>query len=139
MKDITPTILNLAGIPHPDSFNGHPIAPLEGQSWLPFLNGQTDTVHSSEEVLGWEQWGQRAIRLGDLKGVYEAEPNLKPPHWQVFDLAADPGETNNLAATQPDKLRLVRNLWSNWASLNQVITVDPITPGYDSELVPEKY
>ncbi len=139
VKDITPTILNLAGIEHPATFGGHPIAPLQGISWLPFLYNQADSVHSAEEVLGWEQWGQRAIRLGNLKGVYEAEPNLKPPHWQVFDLAADPGETTDLAGSQPQTRNLLKSLWANWAAQNQVITVDPITPGYDSELVPEKY
>ncbi len=139
VKDITPTILNLAGIGHPATFGGHPIAPLEGQSWLPFLNRQAEAVHSSEEVLGWEQWGQRAVRIGNLKGVYEAEPNLHQPHWQVFDLAADPGENTDVGLGHPEKVQLVRDLWADWARRNQVILVDPITPGYDSELFPERY
>lgn len=139
VKDITPTILNLAGITHPATFGGHAIAPVEGTSMVPFLTGQAAQVHSSDEVLGWEQWGQRAIRFGNLKGVYQAEPTLKQPHWQVYDLSADPGENHDLGVDNPHDRTLMAQLWNVYAQQNQVIPVDPIIPGYDTELVPEKY
>lgn len=138
-EDVTPTILALAGVTHPSTFNGHPIAPLEGLSMVPFLNGQSPTVHQADEVIGWEQWGQRAVRIGNLKGLYEAEPGPKPPHWQVYDLGADPGENTDLGANNPHERNLFEQLWNVYASQNQVIPVYPITPGYDAELTPEKY
>lgn len=139
VKDITPTILNLAGVAHPSQFNGQPIAPLEGTSMVPFLTGQTAQVHQPDEVIGWEQWGQRAVRIGTLKGVYEAEPGPKQPRWQVFDLSADPGENHDLGVGDPHERLLFEQLWNLYASQNQVIPVSPVTPGYDIELVPEQY
>lgn len=39
-----------------------------------------------------------AVRLGDWKGI------RGPGGWELYDLASDPGETTNLAASQPDIL-----------------------------------
>jgi arylsulfatase A-like enzyme len=52
-----------------------------------------------------------AIRHGDLKLVH-GDMNNDPP--EFFDLAADIGEKNNLAASQPDKAKELKALWDQW-------------------------
>lgn len=52
--------------------------------------------------------GKRAaLRLGDRKVVHLPEQGTEGK-WELYDLARDPGESNDLAATEPEILaRLV--------------------------------
>src|SRR5690606_2836663 len=66
VMDITPTLLDMAGISHPgDSYQGRSVAEPMGRSWRPWLAGDADAVHDEHTVTGWELWGRRAIRRGD--------------------------------------------------------------------------
>ena len=69
--------------------------------------------------------GSRAIRASDWKLV-AASPSLrgrgggnaqqveqKPGAWELFNLAEDRAETNNLAEKMPDKVRELAQLWSD--------------------------
>lgn len=125
VQDITPTILDVAGVPHPNTFAGRPIEPLRGTSMVRFLNKQAGTVHGPDEAFGWEQWGQRAIRLGDWKGVYQAEPSGRTPRWQVYNLKSDPGERTNLAPWQPGIRATLHRLWEQYAKAVGVVVVPP--------------
>ena len=70
VKDVAPTVLELAGIAPPgDRYDGRPVAPLEGRSMLPLLRGEAEAVHGDDHVMGWEIFGQRALRAGDWKIV----------------------------------------------------------------------
>jgi arylsulfatase len=75
------------------------------------------------ESLWWLQEGSRAIRVGDWKLV-AASPSLRgrgggnaqaekePGQWELFNLADDRAETNNLAAKMPEKVRELAELWT---------------------------
>lgn len=95
--DIHPTAVAAAGGSN---------AGLDGVNLLPFLEGrQTGAPH---EALYWRFGEQRAIRKGDWKlDLMEAEP-------QLFNLARDIGEKNNLAAAEPAKLRELQSDWNRW-------------------------
>ncbi len=81
---------------------------LDGVNLLPFLSGgNSERPHPT---LYWRIDDMWAIRHGDLKLV-SAEPGLTP---ELFDLAADVGEKNNLASTQPDKAAELKRLWDDW-------------------------
>jgi arylsulfatase len=41
--------------------------------------------------------------------------------WELFDLAADPGELKDLAAEHPDKLKEMVALWDDFARRNNVV------------------
>jgi arylsulfatase A-like enzyme len=93
--DLAPTMLALAGIPAPEAMQGRDLGPLvrgEGIRWRDDWYYQHTYAHPPQhpiprcEGVRTEQW--KYVRYTDFD----------PPYEQLFDLAADPGEENNLAA-----------------------------------------
>ncbi len=133
VTDIAPTLLQLAGLTQPASFNGHPILPHEGHGWSQLLAGKTDTVRSPEEALGYELFYRRGLRKGDWKIVYlpaagaDAAVYLKSGvgdnQWRLYNLARDPGETTDLSASEPAKLKELLADWDSYAKAKQVIAL----------------
>jgi arylsulfatase len=121
VMDVVPTALQLAGVEPPDgTYQGRPVARLEGASMLPFLRGEAPAVHPGDYAMGWELFGRRALRQGDWKLLWLWEP-YGPERWQLFDLSRDPAEADDLAASEPDKLREMLALWAEYAARNGVI------------------
>jgi arylsulfatase A-like enzyme len=115
--DFLPTAVTAAGEkPSLDS-------KLDGVDLLPFLSGKDPgTPH---EYLYWRFGPQWAIRGGDWKLVvgydYAAEqPNGQPqltkvmPQPQLFNLKDDIGETKDLAAQNPEKVKTLKAAWEAW-------------------------
>ena len=106
LVDVTPTVLELAGVAAPDAHDGGPVPPLHGRSFLRTLGDPQATVH---EDLWWCHVGHRAVRVGDWKLVADHHKA-----WELYDLAADRCETSDLAAAHPEK---VRNLEARWQAI----------------------
>lgn len=104
--DILPTCLELAGARYPVVFNGHKTKPAEGKSLLPLLNNQVTAIH---DTLFWEHEGGKAFRAGDWKIAA-----LKDHAWELFNLANDRSEVDNLADRHPDKVREMESAWERW-------------------------
>ena len=121
VMDIAPTVLELAGITHPGiEYRGREVAPMRGRSLLPYLSGDSEVVHDDVIGTGWELFGRRAIRQGDWKALHLPEP-YGPGDWQLYDLSADRGEINDLAATHPEKLAELLALWDRYVEDTGVI------------------
>ena len=105
--DFMPTFLEAAGANYPNKFQNNEIVPLEGKSLLPILKKQSAIA---ERPLFWEHEGNRAVRLGKWKLVAEHKKN-----WELFDLEKDRSELNDLAATEPEKVRQLSELYEAWA------------------------
>ncbi|WP_460130509.1 arylsulfatase [Pseudomonas sp. H1_D05] len=121
VMDVTPTILDLAGVRHPGKlWHGKPVAPLRGKSWLGFLSGETAQVHDEHTVTGWELFGRRAIRQGSWKAVWIPGP-VGPATWQLYDLSSDPGEIHDLALSRPEKLSALIGHWQQYVEETGVI------------------
>jgi len=120
IMDIPATILNAAGVTHPETYNGNKIAPLQGKSLSPILDNSRSAVRGPSDWLGWELFGNRAIRQDNWKLLWICTP-YGTGNWQLYDLTVDPGETNDLASAQPEvRDRLVKH-WSEYAEANNVI------------------
>jgi arylsulfatase len=118
--DIVPTLLEVAGTPYPATHNGHPLPRLMGKSWGPLLAGRTESIRTGQDYLAWEIFGNRAVRQGDWKLRWQHKPYGKGD-WELFNLAADPAERNDLAARHPDKLKALLALWDEYVKANNVI------------------
>jgi arylsulfatase len=95
--DIMPTLLALAAAEKPSLVKGFAVPPAPGVSLVP-LFAKDGAI--SRDLLWWEHEGNRAIRVGDWKLVAPARGA-----WELYDLAKDRGESNDLAARHPEKVR----------------------------------
>jgi arylsulfatase len=120
VMDIVPTVLELAGIEHPSIYKGREIAPVQGKSWVGMLAGQTQSPRTSDDWLGWELFGNRAIRQGDWKISWLYRP-FGTYDWQLFNLAEDPGEQYDLSDKFPKKKKALVALWDEYVKMNGVI------------------
>ena len=114
VTDIMPTILQLCGMEHPDTFRGRQIAPPLGRSLVSVLAGTSEGVYTADDLIGGEMGGGKWMRQGDYKAVSVAPP-YGTGEWHLYDLATDPGETHNLAAEEPEVLARLQNAWSSYA------------------------
>ena len=138
--DFMPTLIELADASYPETFGqrgwlgqetghnhketghnheeaGHKpseaILPVEGKSLVPILRGQKRDPH---ETLCWALYGNRAVRQGDWKLVWGASDR----RWELYDMAADRTETNDLAAEHPQRVEAMAAEWERWAKLCEV-------------------
>lgn len=109
VMDLMPTFLDVASASYPAEFEGRKPLPLEGRSLLPVLRGGSRSEH---ELLAWRAPQNRALRNGSWKLV----ESLQTKSWQLFDLAADATETNDLAAQHPDIVKKLAAKWDQWAA-----------------------
>jgi arylsulfatase len=123
VMDIVPTLLELAGIQYPSTYKGREVAPMQGKSWMGMLEGRTQSPRTSDDWLGWELFGNRAIRQGDWKISWLYQP-LGTGDWQLFNLAQDPGEENDLSAEFPEKETELIALWDQYVATNGVVIGD---------------
>ncbi|MEX2174219.1 MAG: arylsulfatase [Pirellulaceae bacterium] len=103
--DLSPTFLELASIPVAGEFA------MDGKSLTPVLRGEE---HSGHERLFFEHEGGRAVREGNWKIV-----SLPKGEWELFHLADDPGETNNLAGQHPDLVSRLVAEHERWLKGNE--------------------
>ena len=108
--DVMPTCLELAGTTYPSTYNDNSIKPLcnEARSFVPLL--QDKESWDEERTLYWEHERGKAVRKGNWRLTALADGG-----WQLFDLAHDLSETNNVAAEYPEKVREMKGLWNTWA------------------------
>lgn len=129
VMDIAPTLLQFAGLPIDTvSFQGRKVLPIQGRSMLPYLQQQADRVHSEHSVAAWELFGKRAVRQGDWKISLQLAP-AGTGHWQLFNLAEDPTETQDLSLQRPEKYKEMQVLWQRYAAENGVVLPDWVS-GY---------
>ena len=120
VSDIMPTLLDVAGATYPKVINGHDAPPLIGKSWSKVQAGQADSPRNEHDYLGWEVFGNRAVRQGDWKLRWQFEP-LGKGDWELFNITADPSERNDLAKKNPEKTKELLALWTTYAKENNVI------------------
>lgn len=120
VQDIAPTMLELAGVAQPQTVGGRDVLPMQGASWTQMLAGQTASPRSSQDWLGFEFWGMRAVRKGPWKLSWMHEP-FGTEEWQLYNLLQDPAEQNDLAGSEPTVVDELMEDWESYVALNNVI------------------
>lgn len=122
--DITPTVLEVCGIPAPDTYRGVPQMPLHGTSFAyTFTEPEAPTRKKTQY---FEMFGHRGIWHNGWKAVvnhskgtdFEADP------WELYDLSSDFNETRNLAEAEPERLREMTERWWAEAGRYDVMPLD---------------
>ena len=97
--DVLPTFAEITG--------STPPADIDGISFLPALSGQQD-LQEKHDYLYWEfheRGGRLALRKEDWKLVHYNVNNVSDTQVELYNLAEDPSEGNNLAELFPDKVK----------------------------------
>jgi arylsulfatase A-like enzyme len=128
--DIAPTILEAAKIPQPTEVNGVKQKPIEGVSMLYTFDDAN--AKGTRHVQYFEMFGNRALykdgwvaacrhgRLPWQTGSFDFDKDT----WELYDLANDFSEDNNVAAKYPDKLKELQDAFWVEAEKYQVLPLD---------------
>lgn len=126
--DIPVTLRHIAGLPGAKGFGG------DGYDLTPYLKA-VPGPHRPQEIVIHYPHRHRSnffslIRQGNLKLIYNFETNTH----QLYDLAADPAESHDLATERPETVTgmsraLARRLASGWGTAGPLIpTVKTTAP-----------
>ncbi|PWJ42681.1 arylsulfatase [Sediminitomix flava] len=118
--DIAPTILKLAGVEYPKLYKGQMVKPMQGKSMLPLFEGKSEKIRTTDDILGWELFGHKAIRKGDWKILWVESAN-SVSKWELYNLKNDPSESNDLSKVYPEKLEELIKGWERYQKDNGVI------------------
>ena len=134
--DIAPTILEAAGIPAPVMVNGIAQKPIEGVSMAYTFDKANANAPSRRTTQYFEMMGNRAIYHDGwiatttppagpwLMGMGKMPDVVNGYKWELYNIAEDYSEYNDLAAKMPDKLRDMQELFLVEASKYQVLPLD---------------
>jgi arylsulfatase len=124
IMDIAPTLLAMAGVEHPAPMQASGVAPLQGKSMSRLFAHEERSVRSEADWIGWELFGNRAVRQGDWKLMSLLVPAGGTGAWQLFNLRDDPAELHDLSAQHPERRDAMLRLWHAYAQANGVIESD---------------
>ena len=128
VRDLMPTILDLAGIEPPSQIDGRDVRALQGQSVLDLLDGSDESAYEGVDQVGYELFGLKAFFDGEWKILWMPQP-FGSGEWELYDLAEDPAEMNDLAAEQPDRLEAMIQMWELYKEENTVLDLASLDLG----------
>ena len=79
---------------------------------VPLLQGQAERIYGDDDAIGYELNGHRALFLGDHKIVYNRPP-IGDGVWHLYNIATDPGETQDLRELQPQRFARGKHYMNN--------------------------
>ncbi|QIG49123.1 arylsulfatase [Nordella sp. HKS 07] len=137
--DIVPTILEAAHIPVPETLNGIKQRPMDGVSMAYTWSKENANAPSHRTTQYFEMLGNRAIyHDGWVAATTPATlpwelSTATPPdvitgyNWELYNVAEDPTEFNDLAPKMPDKLKEMQDLFYAEAKKHDVLPMDNST------------
>jgi len=118
--DVLPTILDAAGAAYPAEVGGHAIQPMDGESFLPLLDGRAWT---RQQPIFWEHEGNCAVRVGDFKLVRRHGFD-----WELYDMERDRTELTDLAGRNAPLEARLKVEYAGWAAAAGVEDWDRLLP-----------
>ncbi|MGA9724037.1 MAG: arylsulfatase, partial [Candidatus Binatus sp.] len=143
--DIVPTILEATGIKAPEMVNGIKQKPIEGVSMAYTFDKANANAPSKHDTQYFEMVGNRAIyHDGWIASTTPpaapwllatgAMPNVNSYNWELYNIADDYSQYNDLAVKMPDKLKEMQALFLTEAAKYQVLPLD--NTGFSRLLTP---
>jgi arylsulfatase A-like enzyme len=131
--DVVPTILEASNVKQPDYVNGIKQKPLDGVSMLYSFNDAA--AEDTRKTQYFEMLGSQAIyqdgwvaaaRMGvPWQTAGKSAEGLKAVKWELYHVAEDFSEANDLAASNPEKLKELKAVFEQEAKKYNVLPLDP--------------
>jgi len=128
--DIAPTVMEVAGLPFPKSVNGTEQTPFSGTSFaFSFDDAKAADRHTTQY---FEMFGNRGIydngwvasTRHSIPWLLTTNPPLKDDVWELYNVNEDFSQANNLAASNPEKLKELQEVFNREAAKNHVFPID---------------
>jgi arylsulfatase A-like enzyme len=134
--DVVPTILEVSGIPAPVMVDGIAQKPIEGVSMAYTFDKANANAPSTHKTQYFEMMADRALYQDgwiastkvirppwDTVGAVNPDP-AENVTWELFDLSKDWTQSNDIAAANPAKLKLLQDLFWTEAAKYNVLPLD---------------
>jgi arylsulfatase len=129
--DIAPTIYEAVGVQFPDILNGVAQKPLEGVSMVYSFDKANAPGHRRTQYFemfinrgifhdGW--WAASRVNIPWEGSAKPANPDTAT--WELYNLDEDFTQANDLASSNPKKLRELQDLWWTEAAKYSVLPLD---------------
>lgn len=118
--DLLPTIIDVSGAAYPERYRGHAMPALDGMSLRPAFDGKS---LQRKDPIFIEHENNAFVREGDWKlvGRGVSKPTgVDASKWELYNVAKDRTETEDLAMREPEKLRALAAKWNRWAERAKV-------------------
>jgi arylsulfatase len=128
--DVAPTVLAAASLPEPKSVNGVVQAPIEGVSMVySFDKADAPSTHKTQyfEIMGNRAMYADGWFAGTIhRAPWEQKPRrkLQEDVWELYDTRNDFSLVNDVAASNPAKLKELQALFMREASTYRVLPID---------------
>ena len=107
--DVMSTLRSAAGAEYPSHRDGHAVTPEEGIDLLPAMEGSS----LPERTLFFSHQQARAVIQGDWKAVW-SKRTTEPLRWELYNLAVDRTELNDLADERPRHVAQLAAAWEEY-------------------------
>ena len=122
VRDVMPTILEAAGVEHPLQIDDRQVRELQGQSVLNLLDNSVEAPYTGASKVGYELFGLKAFFDGDWKILWMPPP-FGSGEWELYNVAEDPAEMNDLAMVHPERLQSMTEMWEQYREENNVLDI----------------
>ncbi len=124
--DVVPTVYDLLDIEPPEAIKGFLQSPVEGESFAASL---TDAEAPGRRTQFYSMLGQRSLYHDGWLASTVHPPisgwgNFEHDEWELFHLAEDRAQLRNLAASEPDRLQSMKDLWFYYAGIYNGLPLD---------------
>ncbi|WP_377319838.1 arylsulfatase [Pimelobacter simplex] len=132
VNDVLPTLLDVAGVPVPETIDGVRQAPLDGVSFAySFDQPEAAERHTTQyfEMFGnrgiyHEGWTAVAAHKAPWHPASVETPRFEDDRWELYDTTTDWTQARDLAAAEPERLAALQELFLAEARRNHVLPMD---------------
>jgi arylsulfatase A-like enzyme len=128
VTDVTPTLLELAGVAAPKGkHDGRKVYDIMGKSMVGLLSGDEPSIHGKDDYFVYELAGNIAV----FRDRYKLLQNIAPfgaGEWRLYDIDSDPVEANDLSQKMPDLVKSMRADFDRYAAKVDLV---PVPDGYN--------
>jgi arylsulfatase len=130
--DIVPTLLEITGLSMPDVYQGVKQYPLSGKSMVYTFDAKPDDP-TNRHVQYYTMFGTRGLwkdgwMISSLHSPFSNTGNYDKDKWQLFNMAVDRAQANDLADKHPDKVKELEAEYFKEAKKNFVLPIDDRLP-----------